>query len=62
MFAFNLERINNELGSNYTSDKEVVDFLECMRDYFHYHNKNLTKAQEMFIQGFINIVDGIEGR
>ena len=62
MFAFNLERINNELGSNYTSDKEVVDFLESMRDYFRYHNKNLTKAQEMFIQGFINIVDGIEGR
>lgn len=27
MFTFNFEEINNKLGSNYTSDREVVNFF-----------------------------------
>ena len=60
MFTFNFEEINNKLGSNYTSDREVVNFLECMRDYFRYHNKNLTSQQYQFIQDFSDILDALE--
>ena len=60
MITFNLEQLNNILGSSYTSDEEVINFLECMRDYFRYHNKNLTSQQYQFIQDFTSIIDAVE--
>ena len=62
MITFNLEEISKSIGIEIETQDEIIEYLESMRDYFRYHSKNLTKAQEMFIQGFINIVDGIEGR
>ena len=60
MITFNLEQLNNALGSNYTCDEEVINFLDCMCDYFHHHNKNLTSQQYQFIQDFTSIIDAVE--
>ena len=60
MIAFNLEEISKSMGIEFETQNEVIEYLESMRDYFHYHNKNLTKAQEMFIQGFTSIIDAVE--
>lgn len=62
MITFNLEKISRAMGIEFETQDEVIEYLESMRDYFRYHNKNLTAAQEMFIQGFTNIVDAIEKR
>lgn len=60
MITFNLEEISKAMGVEFETQDEVVEYLESMRDYFHYHNKNLTRAQEMFIQGFTSIIDAVE--
>ena len=62
MIAFNLEEISKSIGVEFETQNEVIEYLESMRDYFHYHNKNLTSQQYQFIQDFTSIVDGIEGR
>ena len=62
MIAFNLEEISKSMGVEFETQSQVIEFLESMRDYFRYHNKNLTMAQEMFIQGFTSIIDAIEKR
>ena len=62
MITFNLEEISKATGTEFKTQSQVIEFLESMRDYFRYHNKNLTMAQEMFIQGFTNIIDAIEKR
>ena len=62
MIAFNLEEISKATGTEFETESQIIEFLEAMRDYFRYHNKNLTMAQEMFIQGFTNIIDAIEKR
>ena len=62
MIVFNLEQISKSMGVEFETQDEVIEYLESMGDYFRYHNKNLTKAQEMFIQGFISIIDAIEKR
>lgn len=60
MITFNLEEISRAMGTEFETQGEVIEYLESMRDYFRYHNKNLTAAQEMFIQGFTSIVDAVE--
>ena len=60
MITFNLEKISKSMGVEFETQGEVIEYLESMRDYFRYHNKNLTAAQEMFIQGFTNIIDAVE--
>lgn len=60
MIAFNLEEISKATGTEFETESQVIEFLEAMRDYFRYHNKNLTGAQEMFIQGFTSIIDAVE--
>ena len=62
MITFNLEEISKSMGVEFKTQVEIIEYLESMRDYFRYHNKNLTMAQEMFIQGFTNIIDAIEKR
>lgn len=62
MIAFNLEEISKATGAEFETQSQVIEFLEAMRDYFRYHNKNLTSQQYQFIQDFTSIVDGIEGR
>ena len=62
MITFNLEEISKSMGVEFETQNEVIEFLEAMRDYFCYHNKNLTSQQYQFIQDFTSIVDGIEGR
>lgn len=60
MFTFNLEKISREMGFEIENQDEVLDYLGLMRDYFRFHNKNLTATQEEFIRGFAIIVDAIE--
>ena len=60
MITFNLEEINKATGTEFETQDEVIEYLEAMRDYFHYHNKNLTAAQESFIQDFTSIIDAVE--
>ena len=60
MITFNLEEISKPMGVEFKTQDEIIEYLESMRDYFRYHNKNLTMAQEMFIQGFTNIIDAVE--
>lgn len=60
MITFNLEEISKSMGVEFETQDEVVEYLEAMRDYFRYHNKNLTKAQEMFIMGFTCIINAVE--
>lgn len=60
MITFNLEEISKSTGVEFETQDEVIEYLESMRDYFLYHNKNLTRAQEMFIQGFTSIIDAVE--
>ena len=60
MITFNLEEISKSMGVEFETQDEVIEYLESMRDYFLYHNKNLTRAQEMFIQGFTSIIDAVE--
>lgn len=60
MYTFNLEQISKATGTEFETQAQVIEFLESMRDYFRYHNKNLTKVQEMFIQDFTNIIDAVE--
>ena len=60
MIAFNLEEISKATGTEFETESQIIEFLEAMRDYFRYHNKNLTSAQEMFIQGFTSIIDAVE--
>ena len=60
MITFNLEEISKSIGVEFETQDEVIEYLESMRDYFHYHNKNLTRAQEMFIRGFTSIIDAVE--
>ena len=62
MITFNLEEISNATGTEFETESQVIEFLEAMRDYFRYHNKNLTSQQYQFIQDFTSIVDSIEGR
>ena len=62
MITFNLEEISKSMGVEFETQDEVIEYLESMRDYFHYHNKNLTKQQYQFIQDFSSIVDAIEKR
>lgn len=60
MITFNLEEINKATGTEFKTQDEVIEYLEAMRDYFRYHNKNLTAAQESFIQDFTSIIDAVE--
>ena len=62
MITFNLEEISNATGTEFETESQVIEFLEAMRDYFRYHNKNLTSQQYQFVQDFTSIVDGIEGK
>ena len=62
MITFNLEEISKSIGVEFETQNEVIEYLESMRDYFHYHNKNLTSQQYQFIQDFTSIVDAIEKR
>ena len=62
MITFNLEEISKATGTEFETQFQVIEYLEAMRDYFRYHNKNLTSQQYQFIQDFTSIVDGIEGR
>ena len=62
MITFNLEEISKATGIEFETQSQVIEYLEAMRDYFRYHNKNLTSQQYLFIQDFTSIVDGIEGR
>ena len=62
MITFNLEEISKAMGIKFETQDEVIEYLKSMRDYFRYHNKNLTKTQEMFIQDFTSIIDAIEKR
>ena len=60
MITFNLEEISKSMGIEFETQNEVIEYLEAMRDYFRYHNKNLTKTQEVFFQGFTSIIDAVE--
>ena len=60
MITFNLEEISKSMDVEFETQDKVIEYLESMRDYFRYHNKNLTMAQEMFIQGFTSIIDAVE--
>lgn len=62
MITFNLEEISKATGTEFETQSQVIEYLEAMRDYFRYHNKNLTSQQYQFIQDFTSIVDGIEER
>lgn len=62
MITFNLEEISKAAGMEFETQSQVIEYLEAMRDYFRYHNKNLTSQQYQFIQDFTSIVDSIEGR
>ena len=62
MIAFNLEEVSKATGTEFKTESQVIEFLEAMRDYFRYHNKNLTSQQYQFVQDFTSIVDGIEGK
>ena len=62
MITFNLEEISKAMGVEFKTQDEVIEYLEAMRDYFRYHNKNLTSQQYQFIQDFTSIVDAIEKR
>ena len=60
MITFNLKEISKSMGVEIETQDEVIEYLESMRDYFRYHNRNLTAAQEGFIQGFTSIIDAVE--
>ena len=62
MITFNLKEISKSMDIKIETQDEVIEYLEAMRDYFHYHNKNLTSQQYQFIQDFTSIVDAIEKR
>lgn len=62
MITFNLKEISKSMDIEIETQNEVIEYLEAMRDYFRYHNKNLTSQQYQFIQDFTSIIDGIEGR
>ena len=62
MITFNLTEISKATGTEFETQSQVIEFLEDMRDYFRYHNKNLTSQQYQFIQDFTSIVDAIEKR
>ena len=60
MITFNLEEISKSMGVEIETQDEIIEYLESMRDYFRHHNRNLTAAQEAFIQGFTSIIDAVE--
>lgn len=60
MFTFNFKKISREMGFKIDTQDEVLDYLGLMRDYFRFHNKNLTATQEEFIRGFTSIINAIE--
>lgn len=60
MITFNLEGISKSMGIEFETQDAVIEYLEAMRDYFRYHNKNLTKAQKSFVMGFSCIIDAME--
>lgn len=60
MITFNLEEISKSMGVEFETQDKVIEYLEAMRDYFRYHNKNLTAAQESFIMDFTCIIDAVE--
>lgn len=60
MITFNLEEISKSMGVEIETQDEIIEYLESMRDYFRHHNRNLTTAQEAFIQGFTSIIDAVE--
>ena len=60
MITFNFEKISQEIGFKIENQDEVLDYLGLMRDYFRFHNRNLTATQEDFINGFASIVNAIE--
>lgn len=60
MFVFDLEKISESTGIEFETQDEAIEYLEAMRDYFRYHNKNLTAAQESFIMDFTCIIDAVE--
>lgn len=62
MITFDFQKIAKETDVVFQNEKDVVEYLEAMRDYFRYHNKNLTSQQYQFIQDFTSIVDAIEKR
>ena len=62
MITFNLKEISKSMDIEIETQDEVIEYLEVMRDYFRYHNKNLTSQQYQFIQDFTSIVDAIEKR
>ena len=62
MITFNLKEISKSMDIEIETQNEVIEYLEAMRDYFRYHNKNLTSQQYQFIQDFTSIVDAIEKR
>lgn len=60
MFTFNIEKISRDKEVVIDTQDEVLDYLGLMRDYFRFHNKNLTATQEEFIRGFTSIINAIE--
>lgn len=60
MFTFNIEKISLDKEVVIDTQDEVLDYLGLMRDYFRFHNKNLTATQEEFIRGFTSIINAIE--
>ena len=60
MITFDFQKITKETDVVFQNEKDVVEYLEAMRDYFHYHNKNLTSQQYRFIQDFTSIIDAVE--
>ena len=62
MITFDSQKITKETNLIFRNDEDIVQYLEAMRDYFRYHNKNLTSQQYQFIQDFTSIIDGIERR
>lgn len=60
MITFNFEKISRDIGFKIENQDDVINYLGLMRDYFRFHNRNLTATQEDFIRDFAIIVDAIE--
>ena len=45
----------------YTFTDTQMEILEDIKDYFKYHNKNLTKAQEYKIYDLEDLIEALKG-